>query len=108
MLYLEGAATFIRLPKLAATLEAVPPNTELHVHFEQLTYIDHACLDLLMNWERQHETTGGRLVVDWEGLTACFKRFGTGNGRGNNRSHEPGDGSPFVATVANERPARSA
>ncbi|HXG09854.1 MAG TPA: SulP family inorganic anion transporter [Gemmataceae bacterium] len=83
-LYLEGAATFIRLPRLAAVLEAVPPNTELHVHFEKLTYIDHACLDLLLNWEKQHEATGGSLVVDWESLTARFRRPGTGNGRGNN------------------------
>ena len=46
-LYLEGAATFLRLPKLAAALEAVPANRELHVHFDHLDYIDHACLDLL-------------------------------------------------------------
>jgi MFS superfamily sulfate permease-like transporter len=75
VLYLEGAATFIRLPKLATTLEQVPPNTELHVHFERLTYIDHACLDLLMSWERQHQASHGKLVVDWESLTACFKHF---------------------------------
>ncbi|MBL8797167.1 MAG: SulP family inorganic anion transporter, partial [Planctomycetia bacterium] len=73
VLYLQGAATFIRLPKLAAALEKVMPNTELHVHFEELTYIDHACLDLLMNWEKQHEATGGSLVIDWDGLMAKFQ-----------------------------------
>jgi MFS superfamily sulfate permease-like transporter len=73
ILHLEGAATFIRLPKLAAALEAVPANTELHVHLEELTYIDHACLELLINWEKQHETTGGSLVVDWDTLTARFR-----------------------------------
>jgi MFS superfamily sulfate permease-like transporter len=71
---LQGAATFLRLPKLAAALENVPPQTELHVNLEQLSYIDHACLDLLMNWEKQHETTGGRLVVDWESLIGRFRR----------------------------------
>jgi MFS superfamily sulfate permease-like transporter len=74
ILYLRGAATFVGLPKLAAALEAVRPSTELHVHFERLDYIDHACLDLLMNWEKQHETTGGRLVIDWDYLTAKFHR----------------------------------
>lgn len=74
VMYLSGAATFVRLPKLAAALENVPPSTELHVHFEQLNYIDHACLDLLMNWEKQHHATGGRLVIDWDGLAACFRR----------------------------------
>ena len=74
VMHLRGAATFIRLPKLAAALEQVRPSTELHVHLERLEYIDHACLDLLMNWEKQHETTGGRLVVDWDHLTAKFRR----------------------------------
>jgi hypothetical protein len=70
---LEGSATFLRLPKLAAALEQIPPNTELHVHFDDLSYIDHACLDLLMNWEKQHRAQGGTLVVDWDGLTARFR-----------------------------------
>lgn len=71
---LKGAATFVGLPKLAAALDQVRPSTELHVHFERLDYIDHACFDLLMNWEKQHETTGGRLVIDWDYLTAKFHR----------------------------------
>lgn len=73
ILHLEGAATFIRLPKLAAALESVPGNTELHVHLENLTFIDHACLELFINWEKQHETTGGSLVIDWDSLTARFR-----------------------------------
>src|SRR5262249_21253281 len=72
VLYLEGAATFIRLPVLASALEQVPPSRELHIHLEHLTYIDHACLDLLISWEKQHEATGGSLVIDWETLTARF------------------------------------
>ncbi len=73
-LYLNGAATIVRLPLLASKLEEVPPNTELHVHFEHLDYIDHACLDLLMQWERQHHATGGRLMIDWDNLTARFRQ----------------------------------
>ena len=38
-----------------------------------IDYIDHACLDLLANWEKQHELTGGKLYVDWEGLQARFR-----------------------------------
>jgi MFS superfamily sulfate permease-like transporter len=70
---LRGSATFIRLPKLASALDRVPPATELHVHFERLDYIDHACLDLFMSWQKRHEATGGKLVIDWEQLTACFE-----------------------------------
>ena len=72
-MYLHGAATFLRLPRLAKALEAVPPNSELHVHFETLDYIDHACLDLLINWEKQHEAMGGTLVIDWDTLHARFR-----------------------------------
>jgi MFS superfamily sulfate permease-like transporter len=76
VLHLRGSATFIRLPRLAETLESVPPATELHVHFEELSYIDHACLDLLTNWEKQHEAQGGILVIDWDGLHARFRPLG--------------------------------
>lgn len=72
-LNLRGAATFLRLPLLASKLEEVPPSAELHIRFEQLTYIDHACLDLLMNWARQHEKTGGKLVIDWDSLHGRFR-----------------------------------
>ncbi len=64
----NGAATFLRLPQLAEALESVPADFELHVDFEHLSYIDHACLDLFMNWARQHEGAGGRLVIDWDTL----------------------------------------
>jgi MFS superfamily sulfate permease-like transporter len=72
VLALEGTATFLRLPVLANALEQVSPSSELHVDFERLDYIDHACLDLLVSWARQHEAVGGRLVVDWSCLHAQF------------------------------------
>ncbi len=74
VLRLEGAATFVRLPVLAEELEQVPGHVELHVDFEHLNYIDHSCLDLLMNWEKQHEATGGSLVIDWDTLHSNFRR----------------------------------
>ena len=71
-LQMHGAATFLRLPSLAQKLDEVPDSAELHVDFEHLSYIDHACLDLLMNWAKQHEQTGGKLVLDWESLHGRF------------------------------------
>jgi MFS superfamily sulfate permease-like transporter len=73
---LVGAATFIRLPLLAAALEKIPENTELHVELDRLSYIDHACLELLTTWAEQHEAAGGQLVVDWETLHAVFHHHG--------------------------------
>ncbi len=72
-LHLKGAATFLNLPKLAELLEGIPPGTELHVHFDELDYIDHAALDMLMNWELQHKSLGGDLVIDWHTLGSMFR-----------------------------------
>ena len=71
-LRLKGAATFLCLPRLAKKLEEVPPGAELHVDFEHLTNIDHACLELLMSWARQHAAFGGQLILDWSKLQARF------------------------------------
>ena len=73
-LALEGPATFIGLPNLAAALETVPACVTLHVDIKGLTYIDHACLKLFVDWEKQHEASGGRLVLDWETLRARFRQ----------------------------------
>ena len=81
VLQLHGAATFVRLPVLAAELERVPAGAELHVNFEHLEYIDHACLELLTNWARQHESAGGQLVIDWSSLHARFARDKNGIGK---------------------------
>lgn len=73
-IYLEGTATFVSLPKLAAALETVPHDRELHVQFDRLHYIDHACLELLLSWEEQYKTTGGSLTLDWKALEARFRQ----------------------------------
>ncbi len=46
----------------------MPRSGELHVHIEQLSYVDHAALETILNWERQAERAGGRLVLEWEEL----------------------------------------
>ena len=77
-------------------------RSELHVDFQHLDYIDHACLDLLMTWAKQHEATGGNLVIDWESLHARFNRE---NGRRNSVTVDPsGDGKDIVGnpTVAQQ------
>jgi MFS superfamily sulfate permease-like transporter len=62
-LNLRGAATFLKLPALARTLESVPADTELHVNVDHLYYIDAACLDLFEGWEAKSSKFGGRLVI---------------------------------------------
>lgn len=80
VLFMEGAATFLRLPQLADALALVPDGTELHIHFEELRYIDHACLNLFTEWEKQHEATGGKLVIDWHRVGSPFRALGEREG----------------------------
>ncbi len=67
-LHLCGIATFVSLPRLATALESVPPSADLHIRFDSLRHIDHACLHLLENWMRQHTATRGKVAVDWDKL----------------------------------------
>ncbi len=74
-LYLRGAATFLSLPKLAQAIEDVPADSELHVHLEDVDYIDHACLDLLDDLGgKQRRASGGNLVIDWGTLGSHVSR----------------------------------
>jgi len=66
VLHLRGAATFLRLADVADQLESVPPDHELHVHFDELDTLDHAVLELFRTWADQHHGRGGSVVLDWE------------------------------------------
>jgi MFS superfamily sulfate permease-like transporter len=70
--HLEGAATFIALPKLARALETLPPGTERHIHFEHLSHIDHACIDLIACYRQQQEKLGNRVVVELDELESRY------------------------------------
>jgi MFS superfamily sulfate permease-like transporter len=77
-MHLSGTATVVGLPKLAQALEALPPGSDVHVHINELDYIDHACLDLIANWEKQYKTTGGQLTIEWHELAQKYhRRHGT-------------------------------
>jgi MFS superfamily sulfate permease-like transporter len=67
-LYLEGVASFLRLPQLSSALESIPANRCVYLHIERLYYIDHTCLDLLKAIAAQRSERGGKLEVQWERL----------------------------------------
>ncbi|MBX9684751.1 MAG: STAS domain-containing protein [Hyphomicrobium sp.] len=73
-LHLSGSATLIRLPLLASALEDLKPGSKVRVHIGDLDYIDHACIDLLTNWDRQHRATGGALDIEWAGLKNRYQQ----------------------------------
>lgn len=71
---MTGSATFFSIPQLSSTLEAAPFGSEVHLHVEKLDYIDHACLEMLSSWEKLHESTGGKLIVEWSDLVRRYGR----------------------------------
>ena len=75
-LHLHGAATFVSLPPLAAAFEEIPPGSELHICFDELDYVDHACVDFIAAFEARHEETGGSVIVEWPSLMGRYTRGG--------------------------------
>jgi MFS superfamily sulfate permease-like transporter len=63
-LTLSGAATFLRLPKLAAVLESVPTGSAVRVNLHGLQFVDLACRELLESWRHRLLSTGGTLTVE--------------------------------------------
>ena len=72
ILKLNGAATFLKLPLLATALGEIAPKREVHVSLDTLTFVDHACLELLVDWGHQYEAEGGKFVIDWDTLYSRF------------------------------------
>ncbi|MBO3459047.1 SulP family inorganic anion transporter [Aetokthonos hydrillicola Thurmond2011] len=72
--YLEGVATFIRLPKLAKALEGIAPGKEIYIHLEMLSYIDHSCLDFFSTWEKQQQKMGSNVIVQKDKLVERYRR----------------------------------
>jgi len=68
---LAGAATFLRLPILAAQLEQVPHDVDVQIKINRLTYMDEACRDLLQTWIKQREAEGQHIAVDHRQLRAA-------------------------------------
>ena len=75
-LHLHGAATFVALPLLAGALEEIPPGTELHMHFDELDFVDHACLDFIAAFQERHQETGGQVIMEWRTLIGRYTRGG--------------------------------
>lgn len=67
-LALQGVASFVRLPQLERALRDVPVDRTVRVDAERLAYIDHACLDLIHDWERSRMASGQPPAIDWDGL----------------------------------------
>jgi MFS superfamily sulfate permease-like transporter len=71
-LHLSGAGTFLRLPRIADALDALPSDGEVHIHFRGLDYVDHAVLDLIQEWRAQRIQKGQTVYVEVEELITMY------------------------------------
>jgi ABC-type transporter Mla MlaB component len=62
---LHGAATFVKLPVLAEALESLPESRDVRLHVGGVANIDHACLELLNDWQEAYERAG-KVHVSWD------------------------------------------
>lgn len=67
-LRLSGAATFLKVPALTQVLSQVPAGNTVHVPLNNLSYIDHSCLELLEEWARANAASGSKLIIEPRGL----------------------------------------
>lgn len=59
----EGAASFLSLPRLTRTLASIPPGAEVNVEIT-VDFIDHAAFEVINDWRRQYRANGGVVNVD--------------------------------------------
>lgn len=59
----EGTLSFLSVPRLSRVLAQVPDGSSVHLELV-VDYLDHAAYEHLSAWRRQHESTGGTIVID--------------------------------------------
>ena len=67
-LRLNGSATFLKVPALTQVLARVPAGSIVHVPLNNLSYIDHSCLELFEEWGRANAAKGSKLIIEPQGL----------------------------------------
>ncbi|MEV3931390.1 MULTISPECIES: SulP family inorganic anion transporter [unclassified Streptomyces] len=55
---LSGNATFLRLPKILDSLEALPKDRPIALDLSGLHHLDHACRTALESWAERHSSSG--------------------------------------------------
>lgn len=64
----DGAPTFLSLPRLHKTLAQVPDGTQVTIRISAV-FMDHAAREFIEAWQRQHEASGGAVTIEHSGST---------------------------------------
>lgn len=60
---IEGACTFLSLPRLTRVLNSVPQRATVTLHIA-VSYLDHAAHQAITDWQKQHHAMGGTVHVN--------------------------------------------
>ncbi|NJR77773.1 SulP family inorganic anion transporter [Sphingomonas corticis] len=60
---LDGAATFVSLPRLAETLDRVPHGTNVRIDASRLDAVDHTSAEMLRDWFTRRRASGASVEV---------------------------------------------
>jgi MFS superfamily sulfate permease-like transporter len=73
-LSLDGAATFLTLPKLSARLEALPAGkNKVLLNLQRLSHVDHTCAEMLRDWVERRRKAGA--TIELHGATGRLRKF---------------------------------
>ena len=56
---LKGSATYLRIPQLADSLEAIPQGAHVEIYTQDLRIMDASCSDLIIAWQTRYQEGGG-------------------------------------------------
>lgn len=68
---LDGAATFLTLPRLLSKLEGLSLSRRVILNIERMTHIDHTCAEMLCDWVRRRRKAGSD--VQFNGSHRCLQ-----------------------------------
>lgn len=71
-----GNLTFLRLPQIAESIEAIEACKNVQVVFDRVTAADHSIIDLLLGWSSRYIEDGGTVSIDWNLLKRMYPSFG--------------------------------
>jgi MFS superfamily sulfate permease-like transporter len=61
---LDGAATFLTLPKLSSVLESIPAGRPVKLDMRKVPAIDHSCAEMLAEWIQRRRSGGTQVNLD--------------------------------------------
>ncbi|MDD3420042.1 MAG: SulP family inorganic anion transporter [Candidatus Gastranaerophilales bacterium] len=72
---LSGNITFVQLPYLIDILESLEDEPNIELCAEKLYFIDHACVDYIQGWEKEHASEDKKITIDWRTIRRTHPEF---------------------------------